>query len=86
MECNGNVICPHGKNKEFCVPCGGSQGCVHEKLKKNCRTCKSEGNVETRYAITGEESGTADSVKRSVKATPVWLGKGQGGRAYVPMA
>jgi hypothetical protein len=36
---NIKKLCPHGKDKYFCVPCEGKGICIHEKRKHRCKTC-----------------------------------------------
>ena len=39
MECRERQLCPHKKQKAFCVECEGSQICIHKKQKGFCVEC-----------------------------------------------
>jgi hypothetical protein len=39
VQCKGNGLCPHLKQRSKCKVCGGSSICVHNNQKHYCADC-----------------------------------------------
>ena len=47
------MVCPHGRRRGDCGPCGGSHRCVHGRIKWLCTACKSGGSDQSRIDLVG---------------------------------